>query len=128
MRRIGMLCGLLLGLFCLTGMTVRAEDVLSDQLTSLLEEAGTGDLTEGLNPEDPSTLTGISLTEVLASLGTKLRETAEAPLQTFVLLCGVILLTAFAGSLQGDNGAAGSVSQTISVLCAVCIAVPPLCP
>ena len=126
MKRIGVLMGLLMGLLLLTGMPVHAEEQLSDELSSLLTDAGTGELAEGLDLEDPTSMTAVSFWDVLASLGEKLRETAEAPLQTFLLLFGVILMAALAGSLQGEQDSLGTVYHTVCVLCAVCIAVPPL--
>ncbi|MBR3630802.1 MAG: hypothetical protein IKN55_10105 [Oscillospiraceae bacterium] len=126
MRRIGIVCGLVIGISLMTGLAVHGEDALSSGLSELLQDAGTDSLTEGLDPEHPETLTGISFWHVLSVIGAELRTTAEAPLRTFLLLCGVILMTAVSGGLQGENGAAGTVCQTISVLCAVCIAVPPL--
>ncbi|MBQ4466209.1 MAG: hypothetical protein II916_09645, partial [Oscillospiraceae bacterium] len=52
-------------------------------------------------------------------------QEARAPLQTFTLLLGVILLSALAGGLRIGEGT-GVVYETLCTLCAVCIVCEPL--
>ena len=126
MKQLSVLIGLVMAVFLLTGLTVHAEENAGEQLSGLLSDIGADDLTDGFDLTDPTSLTAFSFRDVLVSLGTKLRDAAEAPLQTFLLLLGVILMAALAGSLQDKGDAAGTVYHTVCVLCAVTITVPPL--
>lgn len=131
MKRLAVLFAVLIcGLFC-AELTVHAEYTYDEALSDLMTEIGADEL-EGLLPEefdlsDPAAVTAISPYTVLQRIWRMFTDRLTAPMRTFGLLLGVILLSALADSLKGDDDAVGTVYEVVCVLCAVAIAAEPVC-
>lgn len=122
MRRLGVLLGMLLCLWLVAGLPVHAEETLSD----VLEDTEMAPYASQFDLSDPSTLTSVTFRDVLNRIGTQLRDAVTEPLRTFLLLLGVCMMAALAGSLHDGGDGPGTVYETVCVLCAVGIAVPPV--
>ncbi|MBQ4465683.1 MAG: hypothetical protein II916_06950, partial [Oscillospiraceae bacterium] len=106
---------LLAGFFLLTVQTlpVRAEELYDDTLSALLELGGDANfLPESADLSAPETLTEPGIGGFFAKTCELIRQEARAPLQTFTLLLGVILLSALAGGLRIGEGT-GVVYETL---------------
>ncbi len=124
-------------LLCTT--TVYAEESLSydETLSSLLEASGTQEMlaehgveesleAQGIELDDPSTLTSVSFERVLEQLAQQALDAAALPLRTFGLLLGVILLSAFSDSLQSGRASVAAIYEMVCVLCAVGVIAEPI--
>lgn len=114
--------------------TAEGELTYEESLSALLDASGTQELLAGeelladsdIRPDAPETVTTLSITEVLRRLAGEAADAAAEPLQVFGLLLGVILLSAFAESLQSSRASAGEVYEMICVLCAVGVMAKPV--
>lgn len=124
-------------LLCTT--TVHAEEPLSydETLSALLDASGTQEmlaehgveeslLAQGIELDDPNTLTSVSFERVLEQLAQQALDAAALPLRTFGLLLGVILLSAFADSLQSSRASVAAIYEMVCVLCAVGVIAEPI--
>jgi stage III sporulation protein AE len=133
------LCALLCCLLC-GGMQVRAEDdsyTYDETLRTLMEASGTQALLESggveellggeeLDLSDPETLTSLSVGDVLNAALQDAVSAFVQPMKIFLLLLGVVLLSALAETLQNGNGSVATVYEVICVLCAVGTAAEPI--
>lgn len=120
--------------------TVRAEEgtlTYEESLSVLLESSGTGELLserevndlleeQGVSLDDPESVTAFSITAFLENLAEQAVTASAEPLKVFGLLMGVILLSAFAESLQSSRSSTGEVYEMICVLCAVGVMADPV--
>lgn len=124
-------------LLCTT--TVHAEEPLSydETLSALLDASGTEEmlaehgveeslLAQGIELDDPNTLTSVSFERALEQLAQQALDAAALPLRTFGLLLGVILLSAFADSLQSSRASVAAIYEMVCVLCAVGVIAEPI--
>lgn len=131
MKRLAVLLAVVIcGLFCVN-VTAHAEYTYDEALSDLLSADGADELEE-LLPEaydlsDPAALTSVSPAALLQRVWQMFTDRLTAPLRTFALLLGVILLSALADSMKGDDDAIGTVYEVVCVLCAVGIAAEPVC-
>ncbi|MBQ9110751.1 MAG: hypothetical protein IJY06_05230 [Oscillospiraceae bacterium] len=95
---------------------------------ALLSESSVGELLgeQGISPDEPESVTALSFTGFLESLAEQAADAAAEPLRVFGLLLGVILLSAFAESLQSSRSSAGEIYEMICVLCAVGVMAKPV--
>lgn len=124
-------------LLCTT--TVHAEELFSydETLSALLDASGTQEmlaehgveeslLAQGIELDDPNTLTSVSFERALEQLAQQALDAAALPLRTFGLLLGVILLSAFADSLQSSRASVAAIYEMVCVLCAVGVIAEPI--
>lgn len=123
MRRLGWLLGVILCLWLFPVLSVHAEETA---LSGVLEDTELAPYAEQFDVSDPETLTTVSFRDVLHLIREQLRDAVTEPLRTFLLLIGVCMMAALAGSLHDGEDGPGTVYETICVLCAVGIAVPPV--
>ncbi len=85
-------------------------------------------LLEGIPAEvpDAETLTELSFSDFAGQVLEMLKQQISAPLQIFMLLMGVILLSALAGSLRNETSGITKICDVTAVLCAVSVLVSPL--
>lgn len=130
----------LLGVMMCT-VTVHAEEALvtyDDTITSLLTASGTEDMLseqgmdsvleeQGIRLDEPETLQSFSFRKYLEDQLVQAAEAASEPIRMFGLLLGVILLSAFSESLQGErSGGAAAIYEMICALCAVGVLTEPI--
>lgn len=131
MKRLAVLIALVVfGMLC-TGITARADYTYDEVLSDLMTASGADELEE-LLPEDidlsdPAALISVSPAAVLQRIWQMFVDRLTEPLRTFGLLLGVIMLSALADSMKGDDDAVGTVYEVVCVLCAVGIAAGPVC-
>ncbi len=123
----------LLGI-CLCSVTVYAEETTvsyDETLAALLDASGTEALITEQGMDSPikshESLTSYSFEQILQDLAEKAVDAAAQPVRTFGLLMGVILLSAFAQSLQSSQASVTAVYEMICVLCAVGVIAEPFC-
>ncbi len=137
-RAAALLCSVLFLWFALEWKVCAEESIPYDTvLADLLEASGTEELLEeqglsdklsdyGISTSEPETLTGLSFSAVLEDLFSQFTAMLHAPLRTFMLLIGVILLSSFVTSLQHHRNDLTELFEIICVLCAVGMIVEPI--
>ncbi len=128
MKHLGVVAAaLLLCILLCTGLAVRAEDSLPVLFeASGADELGEAYLPEGADVSDPASFTSMTLPGLLQTLAGSIADRLGEPLRVLTLLMGVILLSALAASMKGEQSAAGTVYEVVCVLCAVGIACEPM--
>ena len=111
--------------FLMLPLHVHADVVYDETISALLAGSEETSLLPDGDLTDPAVLTGIGLQDLLEKLGAMLRTESTAPLQTLMLLFGVILLSSLAQSLRQGEGV-GTVYECICALCAVGLISTPM--
>ncbi len=126
---------------CFCTVTVYAEEPsvsYEESLRTLFESSGTQDLLEeqrvqtaldaqGIRVDNPDSIQSFSFQTFLEDELEKAAASAAEPFRMFGMLLGVILLSAFAESMQSErSGSTAAIYEMVSTLCAVVIFADPL--
>ena len=106
-------------IFFLAAVPVHGESAVIDYGSDRLEEAVPDEAAEildeqGITPENGGALS-LTFGDVLSSLWDMIKERAAAPLKLLVSLCGVVMLSALAGTIS-ENGGMKRAFSAVSVL------------
>ncbi len=130
MKKAVCICFLLLLFRMAAPLPAYGEEILeTDSVSALWEESGAPELMEdsglagelekqGITVSDPQSLAEFSMGDFLRSVGEEFTRALSRPFRTAGLLGGIILLSAFAGALQGSRNA--GLSRIYDILCTLC--------